>query len=56
MEVTENLEPDAELRIVARNPDTGEERVLIDTEAGIDPPEGFDVEVIPESEFEEGEL
>lgn len=45
MEATEQLKPDAELRVVARNPETGEENVLIDTEEGIEPPEGVQIGV-----------
>ena len=57
MEATENLEPNAELRVTARNPDTGEEEVLIDTEEGIEPPEGVEIEALdepPETDTEAG--
>lgn len=45
MEATEKLGIDTELRVTARNPETDEEEVLIDTEEGIEPPEGVSIEV-----------
>ena len=37
MEVNEQLGIDADLKITARNPETGEEEVIVDTEEGIEP-------------------
>lgn len=50
MGMNESLEPDAELRVTARNPETGEEEVLVDTEEGI-APEDAEIELVTEEEI-----
>lgn len=50
MRANENLEPTADLRVTARNPETGEEEVLIDTEEGI-VPEDAEIELVTEEEI-----
>jgi hypothetical protein len=47
MEANEQLGIDTELKVTARNPETGEEEVIIDTEEGIEP-EAAEIEVIKE--------
>jgi hypothetical protein len=49
MEANEQLGIDADLKVTARNPETGEEEVIVDTEEGIEPEDAdIDIEVIKE--------
>ena len=47
MEANEQLGIDTDLKVTARNPETGEEEVIIDTKQGIEP-EGAEIGVIKE--------
>jgi len=47
MEANEQLGIDTDLKVTARNPETGEEEVIVDTEEGI-MPEDAEIEVIKE--------
>ena len=47
MEANEQLGIDADLKVTARNPETGEEEIIADTEEGI-MPEDAEIEVIKE--------
>lgn len=49
MEVNESLGIEADLRVTARNPETGEEEVVVDTEEGIGLDEA-EIEVASEEE------
>jgi hypothetical protein len=53
MEANEQLGIDADLKVTARNPETGEEEVIVDTEEGI-MPEDADIEVIKEETNNDG--
>ena len=53
MEANEQLGIDANLKVTARNPETGEEEVVIDTEEGI-VPEDAEIEVIKEETNNDG--
>jgi len=46
MEANEELGINADLKVTARNPETGEEEVIIDTEEDVEPEDAeFDIEV-----------
>jgi len=49
MEANEQLGIDADLKVTARNPETGEEEVIVDTENGI-MPEDAEIEITAEEE------
>lgn len=54
MEANEKLGIDTDLKVTARNPETGEEEVIIDTEEGIEPEDAdIDIEVIEEEPNDE---
>jgi hypothetical protein len=53
MEANEQLGIDADLKVTARNPETGEEEVIVDTEEGI-MPEDAEIEVIKEETNNDG--
>lgn len=54
MEANENLGIETDLKITARNPETGEEEVIVDTEEGIEPEDAdIDIEVIKEEPNDE---